>query len=419
MYKVESKLSIINLWVPMTRTLKLLLLSLLFVSLSVDGALLVGVGQTDITPPVGTPSAGYMAPERKMEGVHDPLLATAVVVDNGDKKIALCAVDHLGFDHRMVEEIRSKVPGVEVMVSSSHTHSGAGAYLDLPLIGERLAGPFDRKIRDMLVNQTVQAIKEGEAHLQEAKMGIGYGLAPNLNTFRSTWPKGTIPSNEIAVIKFISTEGKTLAVLFNYAVHPTILSAKNTLFSADFVGYARNKIEEKMGGMALYLNGAQGDVGPNPLFGKEEYEKCQALGESLADSVIMVANQIAPLDGSTLSIAHFPYCFEVKPTSAGMLLPLSTYESELNVLVFNHSDAFVTIPGELSCLYLEELKDKSPFAHTSVLGLTNDAHGYILKPGAFEHKTPESQLSFGGADYGEWCFKQLLSLLQAEAVQKQ
>jgi hypothetical protein len=378
----------------------------------------VGVGQKEITPPIGTPSAGYIAPERKMDGVHDPLLATAVVIDTGEKKIAICSVDHLGFDHRLIEEIKAKVAGIEVIVASSHTHSGTGGYLDIPLIGEMLAGPFNPKIKEMLVERTSQAILEGASQLQEAKVGIAYGHVQGLNHFRSSWPEGMTPPDDLAIIKFASKEGKTLALIYNYAVHPTTLSAKNTLYSADFVGYARDKIQKELGGTALFINGAQGDVGPQAPYGEDEYEKCQALGEALAESVLALSNEIALQSECTLSLLHYPYSFEVKPTSLGLKLPLSTYESELNVIVFNNSDAFVTVPGELSCLYVEPIQKQSPFPHTSIFGLVNDAHGYILTPEAFEHKTYESTLSFGGPDYGEWMVKQLLSMLQSQEIEK-
>jgi hypothetical protein len=390
------------------------LLVLLIVPL--EATLLVGVGEKDITPPLATPSAGYMVPERKMEGTHDPLLAIAVVVVKNDEKIAFCSVDHLGFDHRMVEEIRAQIPGVKLILASSHTHSGSGAYLDLPLIGEKLAGSFDSKVRQLLIDQTVAAIKEAANNLQEAKVGIGYGHARGLNRFRSSWPEGTSPPDDLAVIKFVSQEGKVLAIIFNFAMHPTILTAKNHFFSADFVGYARSKIQKEIGGKALFINGAQADVGPNPPLEKDEFEQCQVIGEALGEAVCLIAHSIPLQDETSLTYLHYPYTFEIKPTSTGLKLPLTTYESELNVLVFNHSDAFITIPGELSCLYVDQIRHHSPFSHTSIFGLCNDAHGYILTPEAFEHKTYESTLSFGGPDYGEWMVKQLLSMLQAEEL---
>src|ERR1700688_4355117 len=73
-------------------------------------ALTVGVGKTDITPPIGTPSAGYM--ERKgagMEGIHDPLLATALFIDNGEQKIVFCNVDNMGFMTDMFDAVKKLV----------------------------------------------------------------------------------------------------------------------------------------------------------------------------------------------------------------------------------------------------------------------------------------------------------------------
>ena len=37
----------------------------------------------------------------------------------------------------------------------------------------------------------------------------------------------------------------------------------------------------------------------------------------------------------------------------------------------------------------------------TVLGLTNDAHGYVVTPEAWRHRIYESTVSFGGEQYGE------------------
>ena len=122
-----------------------LFLLLFVIPAYVCAVLTVGIGRTDITPPTGTPSAGYG--DRKgegMQGVHDPLLALALLIDNGEKKIVLCSVDHLGFTYEMVREVaqrvqrRPELAACEIYIGSSHTHSGGGAYLDIPVVGEML-----------------------------------------------------------------------------------------------------------------------------------------------------------------------------------------------------------------------------------------------------------------------------------------
>src|SRR5215210_5758738 len=86
----------------------LILVACLVLSASAQGKLAAGVGKSDITPPVGTPLSGYGARMgRPSTGVHDPTEARALILDNGTEKIAFVSVDHLGFDHGMVERVRA------------------------------------------------------------------------------------------------------------------------------------------------------------------------------------------------------------------------------------------------------------------------------------------------------------------------
>ena len=134
---------LLNLGVYMKFLLKSFFCFFVFISCYLWGELTIGVSSFDITPPVGTPSAGYQARKGEgMIGIRDPLLANAMVIDNGEAIIALCGVDNLGFDRSMVEEIKSIVQKklnskkINILVGGSHTHSGGGAYLNYPIIGE-------------------------------------------------------------------------------------------------------------------------------------------------------------------------------------------------------------------------------------------------------------------------------------------
>jgi len=80
--------------------------------------------------------------------------------------------------------------------------------------------------------------------------------------------------------------------------------------------------------------------------------------------------------------------------------------------------AFVTIPGELSCFYDRQIKEIGSalgYAQVSIFGLTNDAHGYIILPESWRHKTFESGLSFGGENYGEVTKDRAEALLRSNA----
>ena len=67
-----------------------------------------GFARVDITPPLGTTLAGYPR-TRYADGVLDPLTASAVVFDNGEKRVVIMSVDHLGLHMGRTEAIRPRV----------------------------------------------------------------------------------------------------------------------------------------------------------------------------------------------------------------------------------------------------------------------------------------------------------------------
>lgn len=386
---------------------------LLLIPTLIFGEIVVGVGKASITPPIGTPSAGYE--ERKgggMTGVHDPLLATALFIDNGNKKIIFCGVDHLGFTYEMTQEVirlvqdYPQLDNCEIYIGSSHTHSGGGSYLKIPIIGEILAGKYNPEITKIYVDGAVEAIVQASQNVQKAQIGIGYGQAQKLSQYRGQWPVGVEPLADVMIIKVTKLDGSPLAVLFNYAMHPTVLKGDNRQFSADFVGYTR----EHLAMPAIYFNGAQGDIIPLVEKDQDRWSACQDIGHSLAETIQSIWDQTETSPELSIYTKKMEYGFKPQPTPKGLQLPLDWYKSELNLIVFNKKHAFVTIPGELSTLYASRFKKS--FEHVSVLGLVNDAHGYIILPESWRHQTFESNLSFGGEFYGSQIEEKVLHLMQ-------
>ena len=388
------------------------ILPLLYFPSAEANQLWVGTAHTDITPPIGTPSAGYQARQGKgMTGVHDPLLATAIVIKNENKTIAFCGIDNLGMTSELIQQIIKKVHKVpslthcEIFIGSSHTHSGGGAFLDIPLVGTQLAGAYDSEITGHYINKIAQAIIEAGTNLQPAKIGIGYGQV-ELSQYRSGYPKNAKPIWDATVIKVVDLEEKPLAVIFNYAMHPTILTKDNYLFSADFVGFARNELQHRLDNSieAIYLNSAQADI--SPLLPQEynEWEQCEKIGKKLACTVADIWENTETTQDITIRTIKEIYSFNPKPTPFGLQLPISRYDSEVNAIFLN-DHAFITIPGELSCVYHRQLIDLSlslGYKYLSILGLVNDAHGYIILPESWKYPTFESRLSFGGELYGDF-----------------
>src|SRR5438874_7986795 len=88
-----------------------------------------GFAHADITAPVGSTRVGSYR-RRVMTGVHDPLLATACVIEQSNTTVALVGIDS-GVIMRQttdaaVDEIaqRTSIPKEKVLISASHTHQG-------------------------------------------------------------------------------------------------------------------------------------------------------------------------------------------------------------------------------------------------------------------------------------------------------
>jgi hypothetical protein len=380
-------------------------------------SIFVGVGKTEITPPVGTPSAGFSkrmgAP---MQSVHDPLFATALCISTDKKRVILCSVDHLGFPYSLCQKIKAEldkeIEDIEIYIGGTHTHSGGGAYLDIPVVGDLIAGRYDKKITDFYIKQTAKAILQSTQNLQKAKVGIGYGFSEPITFCRK---KSQTPLYDIALIKITTPDDYPIAAIFNFAAHPSILKPDNLAFSADFVGYTRSYLQEVLQVEALYFNGAQAEVKAS-LFSKDRFESCALFGHSLAKSIETIWHQTKTEDLLEIETKKYTYTFYPTPYLFGRLsCPLfDLYQSELNLILFNKQDAFLTIPGELSSTYDKYLKEfalSQGLRNLSILGLTNDAHGYIITPEAWDEHTFEASTSFGGKFYGKKLISRITDLI--------
>src|SRR5437868_6720179 len=91
------------------------------------GELTVGFAEVDVTPELGKKPV-YLAgfgQNRKATKVHDPITARAVVLSDGDAKVALASVDVVGLFVGSTERVRGKLAGFKyVLVSATHNHEG-------------------------------------------------------------------------------------------------------------------------------------------------------------------------------------------------------------------------------------------------------------------------------------------------------
>jgi hypothetical protein len=223
------------------------------------GELSVGFAAVDITPEIGKKPV-YLAgfgQNRKATKVHDSISARAVVLSDGDTKIALVAVDVVGVFLPTVEQVREKLPGFKyVLISATHNHEGPDT---LGLWGPN---PFesgvDADYLKKVINGCVDAVKAADKVRKPAIATIGTASDPSL--LRDT-RLPVVLHDELVAIRFEdSSSQKPLGVLVQWNCHPESLDSKNTEITADFVHYTVAHLSKSQGCPVAYFTGTVGGL---------------------------------------------------------------------------------------------------------------------------------------------------------------
>ncbi|HKG23989.1 MAG TPA: hypothetical protein VKC34_18945, partial [Blastocatellia bacterium] len=168
---------------------------------------------------------------------------------------------------------------------------------------------------------------------------------------------------------------------------------------------------------AIFANGAQGTIAPRAFNGKDDWERAENVGQILAAEVFKVALMLSPRDVVEIKVARTPLSIKPQPPA---MFPASVpfppaYDTEVNVISFDSRFAFVTIPGELSSILNLQVKERGRllgFEKTFLLGLTNDALGYIISEDEYRHKTYESTISLFGPHFGSLIVNEAFQALE-------
>jgi hypothetical protein len=351
-----------------------------------------GAARVEITPPVGFPMWGYASRKDKpSEGVLDPLHARAVVLKAGEVKIALVSLD-LGRapTRSTMDRIRAALKKdnvTDLFVVASHTHHGPVLELDTWPTPEK---PYTRELEEKLIS----LIRKADAARLPARYGVASGETV-LNRNRQSKRADKPVDNELTVLRVEDLNGKPIAHAVNFAAHPTMLPAELMKFSADYPGTMARVIEDKTGAPCLFLQGAAGDLSPNPPEGLKSPE---AFGKRLGEDVLKLAAtiKVAPEKEPILVVEREELKFaclvdvsnpQIKAVLGHAFFPelIKFFETEyksgvrptLTVALLDNGLGFVGVSGELFCEHAITLRRRARLPHLMVMGYCNDYHQYF------------------------------------------
>lgn len=296
-----------------------------------SGGLRAGAAIVDITPPVGGDIIGGFLPIPSTQ-VHDPLHARCLVLDDGTTRLALVVCDLLGI-HRCVSDRardlvaeRCGIPGEQVLISATHTHSATSA------LGPRslaFAPPDDpaaerTPYQEFVAGRIAAGVAAAVAALEPAELGHGAIDVPQHLSNRRWFKKpGTIPANPFGAVDMVqmnpgagspdllepagpvdprlsflavrSRTGRPLAVYAAYGLHYVggvpagDISADYFAVFCDELGRLVAATEPGRPFVALLANAASGDVNNIDFTGtrppREPYEQMRLVAHDLARRV--------------------------------------------------------------------------------------------------------------------------------------
>lgn len=305
--------------------------------------LMVGIGVSEITPPLGYPMSGYFH-ERGATGTLDPLLAKAIVFRQGEEQAALVVGDVIGIDRMLADAVRSKVeettgiPARHIIVAATHTHTGPNYRTDLArYMARNTAESDDSQATEYvphLIDRLAEAVSKAHRNLKPVTVRAGAGHEENVSFNRRfilkdgtvrTWAKLSDPEvvkaagpidPEIGLVAFsASDDAQPFAAVVNFALYCDTVGG--TQYSADYPGHIQRVLQRNLGSgfTSVFATGPCGDINHADPTGKPRRSAAE-IGERIATSA---SAALAELEEATPSLGV---------ARAVIDMPLQTYTDE-------------------------------------------------------------------------------------------
>ena len=415
-----------------------------------------GTAKSDVSPTGSMFLWGYPHVARMSTGIHDPLFATALYLDDGQRRTLAVAVDVLYVDSTLVAESRRRiqeridVPPEQVMISATHTHSAPVTCSVLAMTGDPVVPEPDPSYRELLIQGIVEAACQAAETCVPAEVAITSAQVDGVGCNRLS-PEAARDSKAGIVAVRRASDNSLLAIQLFYAMHPTVLHEDSTLVSSDFPAYMRQAIQQAFPSVEIiYHNGPCGNLSPRYHVKAQTFAEAERLGGRLGNVVVEALRALqdeqfaAVAVGGTRSFVSLPLrrfssvaAAEVELDAAretyqrlkregaghgavrtaecvvfgaeevvtlakaqadGRLLSVQMSHQQTEVQVLWVGDTFlVALPGEYFVEYALEIKRRAN-RRTFVTSLANgELQGYITTPEAVGY---EANLSLFTPDAG-------------------
>ncbi len=400
-----------------------------------------GCAKVNITPPLGIPLIGSAG--KGSDDILDELYAKALVLNDGSSTIVIISADLL---YTPLEEITNPIrkiikdkigiPSQNVLICSTHTHSGPEVFTRTKLIPEKEvpASEIDQFYLQTLIRKMAGAVLIAHKNMQEdsrkagaqVKIGAAKGQIPEIlynrrqkNNDGSVKMAFTLPQKvtatkkietdaegnvkvtftlpdeeaeldfgpidpEVCVLRVEDMDGGIVGSLVNFGCHPVcIYPYLSTTISADYPAYTTKVVEQMEGGICLFALGLAGNTVPIQRGVKPR----EQIGKAVGGEALRRLQFVTTTGDVTLNALKKEIRFPIKTASSSDKLKEvdETNYITTEIQVLRLGDIYILgLPGEILVEVGLEIKKRAGVEKLFVISVSNDVIGYVCHSQAYE-----------------------------------
>lgn len=251
------------------------------------GQLVAGAGRADITPPTGRFQWGWFESTAVALGQQTRLFARSLVLQQGDRKVALVAADIGAVPGGLAQEIAERLRArgfttSDVIIAATHTHSGPTGYFTYPYFNRvypttetptelDVAGSIDRQLYGFLIKRIVASVVRADRDRSPAVAGWGHTALNDLTENRSVeahlanhgiheaYGEGSASMDPdgvdhtispavdvLRVDKLVGGRRVPIGAWSSFAAHATVNPPSFTYYTGDYIAAADRLLEARI-----------------------------------------------------------------------------------------------------------------------------------------------------------------------------
>jgi Neutral/alkaline non-lysosomal ceramidase, N-terminal len=375
-------------------------------SFRVAAPLEAGASIAPIAPPLPVVRGGYGPAKAVATRERDPLHARAVVLRAGGRSLAIVLLDVVLVPDALSRSLEAHLADLgldAVLVLATHTHSSVGAYDERFLAQVVAMGRYRADVANAIVGAAERSVRSAVAVFSPARVRTAQARIVGWAANRSS--DAAPVDDALHVVAIERASGGPIATLAVVAAHPTLEPRTTPELSADYPGAAMRRLEQS-GGVALLLQGAEGDAA---LPGRGAVA-IEAAATIVAESVAQAVREAVPPAEPTLAFTRARITLPAVEVQAVrpfvVQRPLSNALQHLlprdaNVEVLTIGDVtLLAVPGEPTAMAARRWLDTSD-SKTRVVALADGYLGYIDAPERVREGTGESPRAWFGPELAD------------------